>query len=339
LITFSRARTALVVALTAAAALPATASAMSVTVTGDDGNPIPLNGEVTIRNMEAKVAIVRSSGEDVRFSATFVGPDGANVAPPVSCVRSTIPRIMDYRGNGAYTIQVRTYNEPDSSCTMPPLEDQPLTYRYTVNAGVAVTPPPGRVLIREPNRSLIRPVAVPVSSNPGATQYEVRYAAGGVVGPDGAISGPSTQALRTRATNVPLRLTKPGRWTVVARVKNGDFFSPWSAPAFVDAVAPFDLRSARALDSRGPSYRISATVRERSAAGSRVRLAYARGTKGGKYRSLGRVTIDDKGVFTKRFTLRRSGTYRLRFVHPGSATVARGVVVRQLRVDGRLSFG
>ena len=81
------------------------------------------------------------------------------------------------------------------------------------------------------------------------------------------------------------------------------------------------------------------TVRERSAAGSRVRLAYARGRKGGKYRSLGRATVDTKGVFTKRFTLRRRGTYRLRFVYPGSATVAKGVVVQRLRVGSRLSFG
>ena len=339
MITFSRARSALVVALTAAAALPATASALSVTVTGDDGNPIPLNGDVTIRTMEAKVSIAPASGEDIRYSATFVGPDGANAAPPVSCVRSRNTRSMEYRGNGAYTIQVTTYNEPDDSCTLPPL-DEPSTSKYTVNAGVAVTAPAGRVLMRAPNSSLTQSVVVPVSQNPGATTREVRYAAGGVVGPDGAISGPSTLAFVNRTTGmVPLRPTRPGRYTVVARAKNGQFFSPWSAPVFVDAVAPFDIRSARTLDARGPSYRISATVRERSAAGSRVRLAYAGGTKGGKYRSLGSVRIDSNGVITKRFTLRRSGTYRLRFVYPGSATVAKGVVVRRLRVDGRLTFG
>lgn len=338
MITFSRARSALAVAVTAAAALPATASALSVTVTGDDGNPIPFNGDVTIRTMEARVSIAPASGEDIRFSATFVGPDGANAATPVSCVRSSTTRSMEYRGNGAYTIQVQTYNEPDSSCTAP--LDGPSTSKYTVNAGVAVTAPVGRVLIRAPNSSLAQSVVVPVTQNPGAATREVRYAAGGVVGPDGAISGPSTQAFVNRTTGmVPLRLTRPGRYTVVARAKNGEFFSPWSAPVFVDAVAPFDIRSSRTLDARGPSYRISATVRERSAAGSRVRLAYARGTKGGKYRSLGSVKIDSKGVFTKRFTLRRGGTYRLRFVYPGSATVARGVVVQQLRVDGRLRAG
>ena len=60
--TFSRARSALAIALTAAAALPATASAVSVTVTGDDGTPTALGGDVTIRNMAARVAIARSAG-------------------------------------------------------------------------------------------------------------------------------------------------------------------------------------------------------------------------------------------------------------------------------------
>jgi hypothetical protein len=339
LITFSRARRALAVAVTAAAALPATASAVSVTVTGDDGNPIPLSGDVTIRTMDAKVAIARSGGEDIRFSATFVGPDGANAASPVSCARSATPRSMEYRGNGAYTIQVTTYNEPDSSCQLPPL-DGPSTSKYTVNAGVGLAAPAGRVLIRAPKSVLIQPVGLPVVQNPGATRHEVRYAARGVIGSDGAIIGPSAQAFVSRTTSmVGLRLTAPGRYTVVGRAQRGEFFSPWSAPVVVDAVAPFEIRSARTPDARGPSYRIAVNVRERSAAGSRVRLAYARGTKGGRYRSLGSVWIDSKGVVTKRFTIRRRGTYRMRYTYPGSATVAPGVVVQQFRVGGRLSFG
>jgi hypothetical protein len=338
LITFSRARSALAVALTAAAVLPATASAVSVTVTGDDGNPIPLGGDVTIRTMEAKVAITHAPGEDVRFSATFLGPDGANAAPRISCVRSSVPRLMEYRGNGAYTIQVQTYNEPDTSCETP--LDGPSTSKYTVNADVGLTAPSGRVLIRAPDSSLIQRVGLPVVLNPGATRHEVRYAARGVIGPDGAIGGPSAQSFVSPTTaRVGLRLSTPGRYTVVGRAQRGDFFSPWSAPVFIDAIVPFDVRSARAPDPSGPSYRIAVAVRERSAAGSRVRLAYARGTKGGRFRSLGSVTIDSKGVFTKRLTIRRSGTYRLRATYPGSATVAPGVVVRRFRVDGRLSFG
>ena len=337
--TFSRARSALAIALTAAAALPATASAVSVTVTGDDGTPIPLSGDVTIRTMQARVAIARSPGENIRFSATFVGPDGANAAPPLSCVRTTTPRSIEYRGNGAYTVRVTTYQEPDTSCELAPLDD-PSTYRYTVNAGLGLAAPPGPVLIRAPDSSLIQSVRLPVVLNPGATTHEVRYAARGTVGADGAIVGPSARALVSRtAATAALRLTAPGPYTVVGRAQRGEFFSPWSAPVVVDAVAPFDFRSARAPDASGPSYRIAVAVRERSTARSRVRLAYARGTKGGRYRSLGSVRIDAKGVITKRFTIRRRGTYRLRFTYPGSATVAPGVVVRRLRVGDRLSFG
>ena len=289
--------------------------------------------------MDARVAIARSAGEDIRFSATFVGPDGANAAAPVNCVRTTTPRLMEYRGNGAYTVRVTTYQEPDTSCELAPL-DEPSTYRYTVNAGLGLAAPPGPVLIRALDSSLIRSVRLPVVQNPGATRHEVRYAARGVIGPDGAIVGPSTLTSFIRAEAIGLRLTRPGRWTVVGRAQRGDFFSPWSAPVVVDAVAPFDLRSAGAPDASGPSYRIVVGVRERSATGSRVRLAYARGTKGGRFRSLGSATILSKAVFTKRFTIRRSGTYRLRFTYPGSATVAPGVVVRRVRVEGRrLRFG
>ena len=338
MITFRKARNALAVALTAAAALPATADAVVVTVTGDDGNPIPFNGEVSIRNMDAKVSIAPSGGEKINFSATFVGPDGANTATPVSCLSSGTTRSMEYRGNGAYTVTVQTYGEKDFSCKTP--TGGPSTYKYTVNAGVALAAPPTRVLIRAPNSFVTQPVVLPIFQNPGASTHEIRYAAGGVIGSDGAISGPSAEGFVDRTTGtVPLRLTTPGRYTVVARARSGQFFSPWSAPVFVDAVAPFDIQFARTPDARGPSYRIAVTVRELSAAGSRVRLSYARGRKGGKYRSLGSVKINSKGVFTKRFTLRRSGTYRMRFTYPGSATVAPGVIVQQFRVSRRVSFG
>lgn len=334
----TRLERALVLATAAVATFPAAAGAMTVTVTGDDGNPIPFNGEVAIRTMDAKVAIAPSGGEKINLAATFTGPDGANTATPVSCTSASTSRSMEYRGNGAYTVTVTPYGEKDFSCKTPTGPAQ--TYRYTVTAGTALTPPPARVLIRAPNSFVTQNVVLPVALNPGAIVYEVRYAPGGVIGPDGAISGPSAEGFVDRTTGtVPLRLTAPGRYTVVARAKSGQFFTPWSAPVVVDAVAPFDFQTSRVPDARGPSYRIAVTLRELSAAGSRVRLAYARGKKGGRYRSLGSVRINAKGVFTKRFTLRRSGTYRMRFTYAGSPTVAPGVVVQQFRVSRRIAFG
>ena len=72
--------------------------------------------------------------------------------------------------------------------------------------------------------------------------YEIRYARGGVAGPDGAISGPSAETFVSRTTGLAdFRFDKPGRWLIVARAKSGIFFTPWSAPVNVNAIAPFDL--------------------------------------------------------------------------------------------------
>jgi hypothetical protein len=333
-----RARTTLALAAATICAAPASAQAVAVTVTGDDGNPIPFNGDLVIRTMDAKVAVTPSGGEKVNLAATYVGPDGANAATPMSCSSSGSTRSMEYRGNGTYTIQVTTYGEKDFSCKTP--LGPPSTYRYSVNAGVALAALPFRPLIRQPNGFVTQNVTLPISLNPGAIGYEVRYAPGGVIGPDGAISGPSAEGFVDRATGtVSLRMATPGRYAVVARARSGQFNTPWSAPVFVDAIAPFDLQTSRTPDARGPSYRIAITVRELSAAGSRVRLAYARGRKGGRYRSLGTARINAKGVFTKRFTLRRSGVYRMRFTFAGSPTVAPGVVVQQFRVSRRIALG
>ena len=319
-------------------ASPSAASAVSVTVTGDDGNPVALSGDTVIRNMNASVAVAPSGGEKINLAATFVGPDGTNAATPISCSSSGSTRSMEYRGNGTYTIQVTTYGERDFSCKTP--TGPASTYTYKVNASVALAQPPGRVLIRAPNSFVTQNVTIPVALNPGTSSYELRYAPGGVIGPDGAISGPSAESFVDRTTGTSaLRITAPGRYTVVARGRSGQFFTPWSAPIVVDAIAPFDFQRSNVTDSRGPSYAISVTLRELSAAGTRVRLAIARGKKGGKYRSLGSVKINSKGRFTKRFRLTRSGTYRMRFVYPGSATVAPGIIVQQLRVSRRVAFG
>ena len=136
-------------------------------------------------------------------------------------------------------------------------------FKYTINAGTAVTGPPGRLLTRAPNSFATNPYQLPVALNPGATTYEVRYALGGVTGPDGAISGPSAETFVDRNTGLAeFRFDKPGRWLIVARVQKGSFFTPWSAPVFVNAVAPFDLERTSFPDARGPSYKVRGQVRE-----------------------------------------------------------------------------
>ena len=133
----------------------------------------------------------------------------------------------------------------------------------------------------------------------------------------------------------------PGTYVVAARAKgftgstNPQAFSPWATPVAFRAFAPFDLKSFRWTDSRGPSYRFSATIMETSATG-RVNIAIGRGKKG-KYHSLGTVKIR-KHAFSKRFRLNVTGTYRIRFKYKGSATIAPGAEIHAFRITRRVTF-
>ena len=69
----------------------------------------------------------------------------------------------------------------------------------------------------------------------------------------------------------------------------------------------------------------------------RVSIALARGTKGGKYRSLGSVKVSKHSV-TKRFRATKAGVYRLRFKYKGNASVAGGYEVDKIRITRRITF-
>ena len=78
--------------------------------------------------------------------------------------------------------------------------------------------------------------------NPGAISYEVKYARGGVIGPDGGDLRPLADAFLDRNTGLAdARFTEPGQYVMVARVKGDDYYSPWSAPISFSVKAPFDL--------------------------------------------------------------------------------------------------
>lgn len=337
-------RLTLAAALTvgATALLPSAALALTTSITGDDGNAVPLNGAV-IRNMNPSAGISLTGGEKLNYSATFLGPDGVNVASTISCSSSPTTRALDYRGNGAYTVTVTTYGEKDFSCAQAPTAPATST-TFAITAGTALVGPATPVLTRAPNAFATNTVPIGINLNPGALTHEIRYAANGVLGPDGAFSGPSAEGfVDTTTGTVPLRLTTPGTYTVIARAKGftgsgGQFFSPWSAPVLVHAIAPFDVSTSRFTDTRGPAYGISVRLREESARG-RVYLSYARGKTGGTYHSLGSAKLSSKGSFQKRFRLKRTGTYRMRLRFKGSDTVAPGVVVQTFKISRRVVFG
>jgi hypothetical protein len=326
--------TSLLIAVTGASA----AQAATVTVTGDDGNPVGIaqGAPTAIRNMSPNVQLAFPPAA-ARYSSTVTGPDGTAVSPPQSCY-STSPstRYVDFRGNGSYTVTITNFAQADTACKTATSTE---TYVFTIGSGVTLTPPAGPFLIRAPNSFVTNRLALPVALNPGASTYELRYAPGGVIGPDGAITGPSEQAyVNTTTGTADLSFKTAGTYTVVGRAKNGEFFSPWSAPVNVTAIVPFDLNRLAFPDSRGPSYRVTGYVRDKSIRG-RVSLAMARGTKGGKYKSLGTVSISSKGTFTKRFTQRRTGTYRLRVHYKGSAMAPAASIVSKIRITRRAFFG
>lgn len=338
----TRRRVALAAALAALSAVPSGAAAQqapAVSVTGDDGNPVSLAGGPTIRNMSPRVAITLPTDQNTYYSASFTGPDGAATSTPITCFSIPVSRAQDYRGNGAYKVAIQQYSDRNCSQTA----GAAVVHGYTIAAGVSLTGLAGKHLIRSANSFVTNPVSLPFGPNPGALGNEVRYALNGAVGPDGALTGASQEAFVDSSGVVGLRLQTPGRYVVVARAKGftpasgQQFFTPWTAPVVVDAIAPFDIETTRTPDSRGPSYKILVTLREKSTRG-KVKLAYARGKKGGRYRSMGSATISSKGTFTKRFTLKRAGTYRIRVSYPGSPTVAKGTALLSFRISRTFSF-
>jgi hypothetical protein len=330
------------IAFAALALLPATASAASVTVTGDDGNPLAINTDspTPIRQLDIQYAVTFAASDQAYHTTTVVGPDGNAASSGSSCYpRSAITnvsRYVDYRGNGDYAVVVRTFT--NSACTAGARESRHL---FSVNAGTAITPPSGIVLTRQPNSFATITHKVPVALNPGGIAYEVRYARGGVLGADGGISGPSGDAFLDRNTGLAdARFTEPGQYVMVARIKSGDYYTPWSAPINFAVKAPFDLSYVGFPDARGPRYKLQGTLRDNFARGSRVTVYYAKGKKGGKFRKLGRTSkINSKKRFTLRFKLRKPGVYRLQYRFKGSALVLGGRVTEAIRIRRTIRFG
>ena len=323
-------------ALLAAALIPASAGAVVPVVTNDIGAPEAVRPGLVIRNMNVSIGF-GLVGAEGRIKAVVTGPDGGQAMSPANCTTFVGARAVDYRGNGPYTVAAQAFAANDFSCATP---IGAFVGAYIVNAFVATAPPAGRQLIRAPGSFSTRVIDVAIAPNPGAVTHEVRYARAGRIGPDGAIAGASKEGfVDTSRGVVPLRLDRPGRWVIVARARGfttatGPYFTPWSAPRFIQAIAPFDLRSLNFPDSRGPSYQLEGRLMEPSARGV-VRISIAPGRRGGTFRALGPAKLGKNAIFRKRFGVAAPGVYRLRITRKKTATMAGGVITRPITISRR----
>lgn len=316
------------------------AAAASVTVTGDDGNPLALaaGAPASIRNMSPTVGI-GFADKNGYFTASVAGPDGVAVATPLNCFSNdNFTRYIDYRGNGNYTITINNYAKADTSCKSPTSSQ---TFVFAIGAATAVGAPPGPFLRRSPNSYTSNTLSLPVNLNPGASGYDVQYAAGAVLAPDGSISGPSSAGYVNSTTGtIDLTFSAPGTYTIVARAKNGQYASAWSAPVTVQVMTPFDLNSVTFPDSIGPKYQMKGYLRDTLIRG-KITLAMARRgahNRYGKYKSIGSVHVSSKGTFTKKFTQRKTGYYRVRIHFAGSSIAPKTTIYGRVHITRRVAY-
>lgn len=315
-------------AVVAGLAAPATANAATATVTGDDGNPVALTAgaPASIRNINVTAAVNVPPADGASWRWAITGPTGqtASIIPTADYCWGSTKRDdnirINFQGNGAYALTVTTYSGSSCSGTA-----KTTSFGWNVAASVALTQPAAPLLTRPANSLTTNTHLIPIAGNPGATYYETRWAKGGVIGPDGAIAGPSNAAPFDDATG-QVKFSPydgPGQYVMVSRGVYGTNATAWSAPITINVLSPFDISSVYFPDRRGPSYQIAAYVREKAIAGSRVTVAVAKGKKGKKFRTLGKGKVNSKGVVKVRFRLPR-GTYRVRFSFAGNSVVAKG---------------
>jgi hypothetical protein len=316
------------------AAAPAGAYAVTGTITGDDGNPVALTAgaPLTLRNMSIRAVGMVGPAEAGSFKTTVLDPAGVSAGSSLDFCWNTqysneARHTVNFRGNGTYTLFFTLYTDRDCK----KIKSQP-TLQWTVAASVGIGQPPSPLLTRQQNSFSTNQHQFDFAGNPGASSYEIKFARGGIVQPDGSISSPALQTttVSSQTGKVSFFSSEPGDYVMVARAKGGDYGTPWSPPIRFRMIAPFDFSSRTFPDRRGPTFRVRGVLRQTNA-GGRVTIAAARGSKGKRFRTLGRARVNRSGVFSLRFRL-RDGRYRLRYSYRGSTTVARGTIYEVITI-------
>src|SRR3954470_5242246 len=195
-------------AIVCAAAPAAAQAATTVTVTGDTGSPTPLTAgaaPIAIRNMDVQAAVHVDSGG---YSISVTDGAGNGAATTSSCTSGDTTKYVDYHGNGTYTLTLTTFTNLGCSTGA-----KTATYQWTVGASVAIGQPATALPTRAANSFSTNTQALAFAGNPGASGYEVKYALGGAVNPDGSIAGAVKDAFVDGTTSTVQMLERtPGTY-------------------------------------------------------------------------------------------------------------------------------
>lgn len=309
----------------------ARASIASVGITDGSGKELTVSPALKVRTLEPTIRLRLQPNATQSYAVSVTGPGGV-AAASAACGQLADGLVVGYRGNGVYNVIVTSYFSSTCDDQAGPAQ----SYSYTQAATVGLTAPAAPVLLRDAGSTVYKPITVPVVRVAGGS-VQVQYAKNGTVDPAGGILGGgtpgSTDATGTTATFVA---REPGPYVVVARQAIEGFATPWSAPAIVTAMAPFDLKTVQYPDTGGPVYQVRGVVREPAAAKGTVTVAIARGASGGSFKAAREVTVGSGGAFTARFKA-TSGTNRIRFSFRGNTFIARGEQIKRFSVrSGRL---
>ena len=317
----------------------------TVIVTGDGGQPSrsppppPLACARWTSTLKAAVPATDT--------ANFIAP-GLRPAAGAVLARQPVPdhgvhhvdsaNFADYRGNGTYSRR-RSASTPGGR-HLHRRRHAPASTSTRSTPASASRAPPTKFLTRAPNSLITNRYELGVGLNPGASSYEVRYALGGVIGPDGAISGPSAETFVNTANGLAdFRFDKPGRYVIVARATRNQLLHP------VERAAPSSTRSRRSTSSawRSPTRAARAT---RSAARCASAAPAAAASRSHREEVEGRQVPPHRpregqleGSLHQALPPRGYGKYRLRYTYSGSSLVAAGRVTQRITIRKRFFFG
>jgi hypothetical protein len=284
---------------------------------------------VVVRDLQTTVRLLQQPGTPQFFVVRVTGPDGG-VAAMSECKQLSAGLLVGYRGNGVYNVAVTSYAEAGCMRASGPTQN----FSFTQAAKVKLIAPGEPMLLRSAGSSTLKTLAIAlVPAGTGA--MEVQFANNGAVSPAGGlVAKGSAGSVSSDGQFALVKVRTPGQYAVVARQSVGGVFStPWSAPAILRVVAPFDLRKVAFTDRVGPVFKVRVQVREPLAAGGLVRVELARGTRSGRFIRVQELKVGRNGAFTAVFRA-KSGRHRLRFSYRGNELVALGDQLKTFTVRG-----